>query len=60
MADTHKVIGNHPEEVAGVMYGPGESFTLTSEQAKDPVVVDLVNIGSLMQLSVKGGEKVDA
>lgn len=55
MADTHKLIGTHAEEIAGVMYGPGETFTLTDEQLKDPQVKDRLDNGVLM--SLKGGDK---
>lgn len=55
MTDTHKLVGNHAEEIAGVMYGPGETFTLTKEQLQDPVIKDQIAIGTIMEL--KGGEK---
>lgn len=57
MADTYKVLSNHAEEVAGVMYAPGETLTLNKEQLNDVNIKDLIAIGTLMEL--KGGEKVN-
>lgn len=54
MADTHKFVGNHAAEVAGVMRGPGESFSLDAEQLEDVHVKDMLDNNLLMTLS--GGE----
>lgn len=55
---THKLVGNHAQEVAGVMYAVGETMALDKAQQNDPLVKDMIENGVLMVLkNEKGGEK---
>lgn len=55
MADTHRYVGNHPQEINGVMRAPGDFVELTAEDLKDTNIADMIEIGVLM--SLKGGDK---
>lgn len=53
-ADTHKYIGDHAEEIAGLMRAPGDLFTLTKEHLSDLHIKEYIKTGKLLEL--KGGE----
>lgn len=55
---THKFIGTHAEEVAGVMRGPGDTLTLTNEDLETESVKTFIADGRLLDLSKaqKGGD----
>jgi hypothetical protein len=55
MADTHKFIGSHPEEINGVFRAPGECFTLTKDELTQLPIRTLLEDGKLLDLTKGGG-----
>ena len=58
MADTHKFIGSHAEEVNGVMRAPGDTFSLSNEELERVDIKSYLEDGKLLSLKEqkKGGE----
>lgn len=63
MEDTHKWIGNHPQEInvgdKTVMLAPGDPVALSDDDAALEVTKDMIDSGTLMVLprsGKKGGD----
>lgn len=52
--DSHRWVGNHPQDFFGQMIEPGGFITLTKEQLDDAHVKDYLEQGSLISTSEKG------
>lgn len=67
MADTHRYVGNHAQEILGVMREPGEFLSFDKEALEDAHVQDMVDSGMIVDLksfttkaapsNTEGGEK---